>query len=186
MYELDFSGTDEDVQKMWNDATDESDFIGHLINEQGRRHKQDERKIIVVFELPSGGEVKKYCVGETNDRLEVQVQKHGLMLNPQALLFSGIKVGALNVNKDGPNTARGGIRLLECSKALRKYRKSQQLKQSNGENNDENNLVLTFDLPDFVSEENIIAYSYCFEQKADPGKDRNHQYTIAYFEFDVK
>ena len=102
VYELDFSGTDKDMHNMWNNATDESNFISGLMN---TNKKEDECKIIVVFELPSGGEVVKYCVGETDDKLEVEVRKHGLMLNPQALLYSGIKIGALDENKDDPNTA---------------------------------------------------------------------------------
>ena len=186
---MDFSGNDVDVQNMWSTASDENDFITSVLKSasqnEGRNKKKDERKVIVVFELPSGGEVSKYCVGETDDTLEVQVHKHGLMLNPQALLFSGIKIGAFNLKSDGPNTARGGIRLLECSKALRKYRESQQAKQNCGEKNDKDSLSLTFYLPDHVSQKDVNAYSYCFEQKPDPN-NRNLQYTIAYFEFHVK
>ena len=90
---MDFSGNDVDVQNMWSTASDENDFITSVLKSasqnEGRNKKKDERKVIVVFELPSGGEVSKYCVGETNDSLEVQVRKHGLMLHPQALLFLG-------------------------------------------------------------------------------------------------
>ena len=86
------------------------------------------------------------------------------------------------------HTAQGGTRLLEYSKALRKFRNSQKIKKNKDSKNDDNNLHLVFDLPDFVSRENIIAYSYCFEQKVDPNNaaDRSLQYTIAYFEFEVK
>ena len=39
VYELDFSGTDEDMQNMWNNATDESNFISGLMN---TNKKEDE------------------------------------------------------------------------------------------------------------------------------------------------
>ena len=62
------------------------------------------------------------------------------------------------------------------------------MKKNKDSKNDRNNLSLVFHLPEFVSHKNIIAYSYCFEQKVDPNNtaDQSLQYTIAYFEFEVK
>ena len=60
-----------------------------------------------------------YNVGDTDDILNAEILKHSLMLNPKALLFSGIQSGILDISTDGPLTARGGIRLAECSKALK-------------------------------------------------------------------
>ena len=192
IYQLDFSENDDDLQKLWN-ASSEGDFLENIItqnrsgnNQTASTKKEIERKVVVVFELPSGGEVIQYCIGDTDDTLEVQVRKHGLMLNPQALLYSGLKVGALDPVKDGPLTNRGGIRLLECSKALQKYTASQKVKQDRGEKNDNNHLSLKFDLPEFVSREKAIAYSYCFDNDSNKQNGRNLQYAIAYFEFKTK
>ena len=187
VYKLDFSENDDDLMALWN-VSSEDDFLKNIMTQNSGKNvaskKKHERKVVVVFELPSGGEVTQYCIGDTDDTLEVQVRKHGLMLNPQALLYSGLKVGALDPAKDGPLTNRGGIRLLECSKALQKYTMSQKVKQDRGEKNDENHLSLKFNLPDFVSKDKAIAYSYCFEKDRQNG--RSLQYAIAYFEFQTK
>ena len=108
------------------------------------------------------------------------------MLNPKALLFSGIRAGILNNATDGPTTARGGIRLFRCAEALQKYKKLEQQQfnksTSSNKNKEKNVLYLTFNLPEFVDRESALYYSYCFE----PRDDNPLQYAIAYFEFDVK
>ena len=62
-------------------------------------------KIDVVIELPNGGDSTKYMIGETDDALEVKIQKHAFMLNPQALLFAVIESGHISDVTDGPYTA---------------------------------------------------------------------------------
>ena len=108
------------------------------------------------------------------------------MLNPKALLFSGIRAGILNNATDGPTTARGGIRLFQYAEALQKYKKLEQQQfnklTSSNKNKEKNVLYLTFNLPEFVDRESALYYSYCFE----PRDDNPLQYAIAYFEFDVK
>ena len=81
--------------------------------------QKNDSKVIIVLELPVGGQVSGYNVGDTDDILNVEILKHSLMLNPKALSFSGIQSGILDISTDGPLTARGGIRLAECSKALK-------------------------------------------------------------------
>ena len=70
-----------------------------------QKKKKTVSKVVVVLELPSGGAVTKFCVGDNDDILEVEAQKHTLMLHPKALLFSGIRAGVLDEATDGPNTA---------------------------------------------------------------------------------
>ena len=37
--------------------------------------------------------MSQYNIGDTDDTLEVEILKHSLMLQPKALLFSGIRAG---------------------------------------------------------------------------------------------
>ena len=104
------------------------------------------------------------------------------MLNPKALLYSGIKAGILDYMTDGPHTARGGIRLNECAKELAKYRKSHEKKANKKGEKENNAMTVIFNLPDFVSRENVKHYSYCFERS----EFNELQYNITYFEFDTK
>ena len=145
------------------------------------KSRKKDSKIIVVLELPVGGSVSKYSIGESDDTLEIVIAKHSLMLNPKALLFSGIETGALNEQIDGPLTARGGIRLNECSKALNEYQTLQN-KNTNAGGVSHNEMSLKFNLPDYVSRENVIHYSYCFQQS----QLFQLQYNITYFEFETK
>ena len=170
---------------MWSFDQDDA-FIQSIISEASSNatsnQKKIDSKVVVVLELPVGGAVSKYTIGETDDTLQVTILKHSLMLNPKALLFSGIKAGIIDNNTDGPLTARGGIRLNECAKALAKYKSNNAKPNQKGELEINNTMTVSFDLPDFVSREDIKHYSYCFQQS-----DFNKlQYTITYFEFNTK
>ena len=122
----------------------------------------------------------KYFVGENDDTLEVTIKKHLFMLNPQALLFAAIESGNLDDKTDGPYMARGGIRLNMCDKALDEFKRINKKQQKGNENDD--TITLKFDLPDYISHENVTSFSYCFA-KSDITK---HDYAIAYFEFFTK
>ena len=189
VYKLDFHETEMSEQSVWEG----NDILAGIIkqsndefDESNQKEKKTESKVIVVLELPSGGVVSKFVVGDNDDTLEVEVQKHTLMLHPKALLFSGIRAGVLDEATDGPNTARGGIRLSECAKALREYRaREKSHNTTNGKKGQKklsNSLHLIFDLPDYVDRDSVDYYSYCFEQS----QNNLLQYAISYFEFDVK
>ena len=188
VYRIEFLESDVNESGFWNGTDDQildNIFKKNSVDENNKNPEESkvEAKVIVVVELPIGGAVIKFNVGDTDDTLEIQIRKHALMLNPRALLFSGIKSGTLNLATDGPNTARGGIRLNESSKALEAYRKQEQkLKKKSKGGNDASIMTLTFDLPDFVDRDSVKHYSYCFEQR----QNSQLQYAITYFEFDVK
>ena len=179
VYKVEFH-ENESTNNIWA-ANDPEDVLKNIMQESTDGNKKKESKVIVVLELPVGGSVARYNVGDTDDTLEVVIAKHSLMLNPKALLFSGITAGVLNNNTDGPNTARGGIRLNECSKALAEYRKLSETKNKK-DGLSHNEMLLKFNLPDFVSRENILHYSYCFQQT----EYNQLQYNITYFEFETK
>ena len=184
IYKVHFHENEIVSNNIWFGATSK-DVLKNIIQARakesnGEIQKKDESKVIVVIELPVGGQVSQYSIGHSDDTLEVVILKHSLMLDPKALLFSGIETGMLNAHTDGPHTARGGIRLNECSKALKEFKLKSQKK---GKNDDENNkMTLKFQLPDFVNRESLQHYSYCFEKS----EDNPLQYSITYFEFDVK
>ena len=188
IYKLDFCETEMSEQSVWAG----NDVLAGIIkqsreelDENNPTEKKTDSKVVVVLELPSGGAVTKFVVGDNDDTLEVEVQKHTLMLNPKALLFSGIRAGVLDQRTDGPNTARGGIRLSECAKALHKYRSKEKSRNKNSNTSNKkglNSLHLVFDLPDYVERDSVDYYSYCFEQN----QYNPLQYAIAYFEFEVK
>lgn len=119
-------------------------------------------KVVVVLQLPSDRKLTKYCIRETNEMLEVEIHKHLLMLNPEALLFSGIKSGVLNNDTDGPHTTCGGTRLNVCSKALSQHRMTKKMKSNN--KNDRNSMSLTFNIPDYITHDGMIYYNYCFQK----------------------
>ena len=103
-------------------GTGADDILKNIIDETKNgapAAQKNDSKVIIVLELPVGGQVSGYNVGDTDDILNVEILKHSLMLNPKALSFSGIQSGILDISTDGPLTARGGIRLAECSKALK-------------------------------------------------------------------
>ena len=119
VYQLTFheNSNEKDVWKGNNDLDILNNIIQDALEENSSPDSkggsitktEQDSKVIVVLELPVGGSVSKYCVGESDDTLEVEIQKHSLMLNPKALLYSGIKAGVLDPQTDGPQTARGGI-----------------------------------------------------------------------------
>ena len=169
---------------------DKDDILDSIIQQskmdfnENEKEKKREVKVIVVVELPIGGVVSSYNVGDSDDTLNVEIQKHSLMLNPKALLFSGIQAGIFDPNTDGPSTDRGGIRLNECAKALELYRK-QEMKLKPDKKDGKagiNTMSLTFILPDFVDRKSMQYYSYCFQQTA----SNDMQYAIAYFEMNTK
>ena len=182
VYQIDF--IENDSNNIWNG--NHTSIINNILQEakvsideaQKGNGKKKESKVIVVLELPVGGSVSKYSIGHTDDTLEIEIQKHSLMLNPKALLLSGLATGVLDLNTDGPHTARGGIRLNECAKALQLYQQKENLSGKKAVNT----MTLKFDLPDFIDRDKIKHYSYCFEKS----QDNPLQYSITYFEFDVK
>ena len=109
---------------MNDDVWDGNDMLKNIFDEIGStgdsksdgNEERSDSKVIIVLELPVGGSLSKYSIGDTDDVLEVEIRKHSLMLNPKALLFSGIQAGVLDEAVDGPRTARGGICLNECTK----------------------------------------------------------------------
>ena len=169
---------------------DKDDILDSIIQQskmdfnENEKEKKREVKVIVVVELPIGGVVSSYNVGNSDDTLDVEIQKHSLMLNPKALLFSGIQAGIFDPNTDGPSTDRGGIRLNECAKALELYRKQEMKLKPNKKDGKAgiNTMSLTFILPDFVDRKSMQYYSYCFQQTA----SNERQYAIAYFEMNTK
>ena len=176
VYQIDFH------ESQSNNVWCKGDILKNIMEEStAPKSRKKDSKIIVVLELPVGGSVSKYSIGESDDTLEIVIAKHSLMLNPKALLFSGIETGALNEQIDGPLTARGGIRLNECSKALNEYQTLQN-KNTNAGGVSHNEMSLKFNLPDYVSRENVIHYSYCFQQS----QLFQLQYNIKYFEFETK
>ena len=102
----------------------------------------------------------------TNVILNVEILKHSLMLNPKALLFSGIQAGILHISTDGPLTALEGICLNECSKALKHYH-SNLKKSNNSAKKNENKMIVSFKFPEFVDCKKLKHYNYCFEKSVD-------------------
>ena len=184
VYKLEFL---EELVKWTGDKDDILDSIiqqSKMDFNKNEKEKKREVKVIVVVELPIGGVVSSYNVGDSDDTLNVEIQKHSLMLNPKALLFSGIQADIFDPNTDGPSTDRGGIRLNECAKALELYRKQEMKLKSDKKDGKAgiNTMSLTFILPDFVDRKSMQYYSYCFQQTA----SNDMQYAIAYFEMNTK
>ena len=186
---IDFHETEEDENGFWNGSA--SEIMDHLWEQSEKEsnaksnvtQKKKDSKVIVVIEMPNGGKVTHFNVGNTDDTLDVQIQKHPLMLNPKALLFSGIITGTLDASTDGPNTAQGGIRLNELAKALNAYRKKREQKTVQNKNGESDDMFLTFKLPDYVKRDSVKNYSYCFESSS---RGNELPYAVTYFEFDVK
>ena len=112
IYRLDFLETAIFKKDVWQANT--KDGILESIVDEARNVDNvgkplKDSKIVVAIELPIGGEVSKYSIGETDDTLKVTIVRHELMLNPKALLFVAIKSGHLSDATDGPYTARGEI-----------------------------------------------------------------------------
>ena len=109
VYKLDFHKTEMPKQDVWKGNDILAGIIQQSKNEFDKENPTEKKKtvskVVVVLELPSGGAVTKFCVGDNDDILEVEAQKHTLMLHPKALLFSGIRAGVLDEATDGPNTA---------------------------------------------------------------------------------
>ena len=79
VYTVEFLETDTQEQAVWFGSNDD-DIIGDII-QQSKDDDEDldkevERKVIVVLELPSGGAVSRFSVGETDNKLEVEVKTH--------------------------------------------------------------------------------------------------------------
>ena len=186
MYKINFIENTIAEKSIWTSSNDDDilkNIFDSAIDASSDKNKvAEDSKVVVVLELPVGGSVSQFSIGETDDTLEVTILKHSLMLNPKAQLFSGIKAGILDYNNDGPHTARGGIRLSECAKALAEYRKSHEQKENKKGEKENNAMTVIFNLPDFVSRDNVKHYSYCFEN---PGLN-DLQYNITYFEFETK
>ena len=123
-------------------------------------NRKKDLKVIVVIEMPNGGKVTHFNVGHCDDTLEVQIQKHPLMLNPKALLLSGIVTGTLDANIGGLNTAQGGIRLNKLAKSLKEYRQKREQRNSKNKNGESDDMFLTFKLPDYVKRDSVKNYSY--------------------------
>ena len=71
VYQIDFLENDAEQQAVWSGKTPE-DILENIVNGAGKTRKKDSR-VIVVLELPSGGEIIKYFIGNTDDKLEVQI-----------------------------------------------------------------------------------------------------------------
>ena len=189
VYKVDFHENQILQHSVWS-GSNADNILKNILHETkkkgggGPTNQKNDSKVIVVLELPVGGQVSRYSIGDTDDTLEVEILKHSLMLNPKALLFSGIQAGILDELTDGPTTARGGIRLNECAKALRVYHSKSTWKNRNsGENEQQaNKMTVSFKLPEFVNRDVFKHYSYCFEKSV----DNPLQYSITYFEFDIK
>ena len=185
MYKINFIENTIAEKSIWTSSND-NDILKNIfesaIDASSDKKVAEDSKVVVILELPVGGSVSQFSIGETDDTLEVTILKYSLMLNPKALLFSGIKAGILDYNNDGPHTARGGIRLSECAKALAEYRKSHEQKENKKGEKENNAMTVIFNLPDFVSRDNVKHYSYCFERAG----LNDLQYNITYFEFETK
>ena len=99
VYKIDFLENDVEKQSVWMGKTTDDILENIIVGVEKKSSEKKESKVIVVLELPSGGEVTKFCIGDTENELEVQIRKHSLMLHPQALLFSGIEAGFLDAIK---------------------------------------------------------------------------------------
>ena len=100
VYKVDFLESKIAATNVWS-ATNSNDFLKSIIKERELEaqnstigtNSKTKSKIIVVLELPVGGQVSQYNIRNTDDTLEVEILKHSLMLHPKALLFSGIRAG---------------------------------------------------------------------------------------------
>lgn len=167
----------EKVKALLHNASSFSSGKSHGSSMQHTSHLGDS-KVIVVLELPSGGEVSQFAVdGDEDNELTVKVNKHQLTFNPHAITFAGISCGILSAKTDGPETARGGVRVNECGRALKKMQMDNKV-----ENNGKFSFPVHIKLPASVDVSSCKHFTHCF----DKSEDNPMQQVFSYWEWDVK
>ena len=180
VYKVDFHENQILSHNVWS-GIGPNDILKNIIDQTKNGApvaQKNDSKVIIVLKLPVEGQVSGYNVGEP---INVEILKHCLVLNLKVLLLSGIQDGILDIITDGPLTACGGICLNEYSKALKHYH-SNLKKSNNSAKKNENKMTVSFKLPKFVDWDKLKHYNNCFEKSV----DNPLQYSISYFEFDVK
>ena len=151
------------VSHQTNKQSNKKGRTSHFSNQQDNDHNMhSESKIIVVLELPSGGAVNRFYIDKSNDDvLHLDIMKHSLMLNPDAIAFAGIKSNIFDKSTDGPNTHRGCVRLNECAKALHAFKRKMELSNASSKSNI---VTVSINLPEPVSREHIKHFFLLLQQ----------------------
>ena len=127
-------------------------------------------------ELPSGGEVDYCRVSEDGMSMELKVKKHSLIFQEQAIAYSPVTSNKLSAETDGPDTPRGGIRLMECARAIREHQRDRF------DPDGTISVHMQINLLEQVDPHSCLDHVYVFQ-----ATHRNPmQCAYAYFEFDVK
>ena len=99
VYKINFIENTVAEKSIWTSSNDDDilkNIFESAIDASSDKNKvAEDSKVVVVLELPVGGSVSQFSIGETDDTLEVTILKHSLMLNPKALLFLESKLGFL-------------------------------------------------------------------------------------------
>lgn len=144
------------------DAKSSSQSNGTLLE-----RKIEDKKVVVILELPSGGTVPKYSLENDNSVLTIQIKKHPLQFSAAAIQIAGMETGVI---KDEFGSARGQARQLACNKALEPFFNAKSTKNQ-----------ISIDLEAVVDPKSLREFTYCFSTS----KENPMQCAIVYFEADL-
>ena len=140
-----------------------------------RKKNETEDKIVVVLELPSGGNIDRWVVEDST--LTIVLVKHPLMFSAEAIQIAGEDTGFI---EDAPDSRRGILRYHACNEAVEAFKTSIIAASAESTKNALERKI-EIELEDVVIPESVVEFTYCY----DASEDNKMQCVFAYFEFNV-